>query len=432
MMNNFICGLMLFSGVASSQEFLSLDDALKIGLEKNFDIQTEKNVKQIASYQNNAGNAGLSPTISLTGNLNFSNLNSHQEFATGTIQDRPGATANNNGLSINANWTVFDGFRMFAIKKRLQLNEGLSALALKQQMEQTVSDIILAWHNVVRIKQLLKAANQNLSIYEERRKVAAVKLDIGSDSKVDLLLSRSDENKARSAIVQLELELLTAKTNLNTLLNRTPGTDFNTPDTINLGKELAPEELKKNLMQSNTQLQMQKQQELISEQSIKEGRALNLPFVQVGASYLFSSSSSQAGIVLFSRQNGLNAGVTLNWLLFNGNRNRRLVQERELLSLNARTATEQARLQIDALVYIQYQTFLLNKKLVDLEIQNLTDSKEVQQISLERYRIGKANLLETIETQKNLEDAQVRYVNALYALKSAETQLLRVNGSLVK
>jgi outer membrane protein TolC len=75
---------------------------------------------------------------------------------------------------------------------------------------------------------------------------------------------------------------------------------------------------------------------------------------------------------------------------------------------------------------------LTNKKILDLEAKNLADSKEVLSVSLERYRIGKANLLETIETQKNLEDAQVRYFNALYNVKRAETELLRSNGTLVK
>ena len=83
-------------------------------------------------------------------------------------------------------------------------------------------------------------------------------------------------------------------------------------------------------------------------------------------------------------------------------------------------------------MYTNYKTFLLNKQIVGLELQNLKDSKEVLDVSIERYKIGKANLLETIETQKNLEDAQTRYINALYAIKIAETELLRANGSLVK
>jgi outer membrane protein TolC len=51
---------------------------------------------------------------------------------------------------------------------------------------------------------------------------------------------------------------------------------------------------------------------------------------------------------------------------------------------------------------------------------------------MERYKVGKANLLETIETQKILEDAQVRYIEALFAIKMSETDLLKANGSLIK
>ena len=94
--------------------------------------------------------------------------------------------------------------------------------------------------------------------------------------------------------------------------------------------------------------------------------------------------------------------------------------------------SQQTQLLIDGTVFINYRSFLLNKQIVDMEFQNLRDSKELLTISLERYRVGKANLLETIETQKNLEDTQVRYINALYAMKVAETELLRTNGSLVK
>ena len=74
----------------------------------------------------------------------------------------------------------------------------------------------------------------------------------------------------------------------------------------------------------------------------------------------------------------------------------------------------------------------LNKKILALELQNLADAKELQSISLERYRIGKAAMLETIETQNNLEEAQARYIQALFDMKMAETDLLRAEGSLVK
>ena len=426
---------LLFIGICNSliaQEFMSQEDAVKTGLEKNYAVLIVKNQQAITKAQNNLGAAGMSPSVTLNGNLNLASLNSHQEFNTGVVQDRAGAKTNNSGASINAAWNVFDGMRMFAIKKRLDLNEQLSSIQLRQQMESTVAAIIVAYNNIVRISALIKAGKQNLSIYEERKKIAQLKLELGSDSKVDYLLSLTDENKAKSALLQLEIDLLTAKTNLNNLLTKTVDTDFKTSDSITVNFNLQLEDLKKSAIQSNASLLISKQNELILSQSVKEARAANLPLLQLNGAYVYNRNQSQAGIVFLNRQNGLNAGLTASWLVFNGNRNSRLVQERNILALNQNYVSQQTQLLIDGTVFINYRSFLLNKQIVDMEFQNLRDSKELLTISLERYRVGKANLLETIETQKNLEDTQVRYINALYAMKVAETELLRTNGSLVK
>lgn len=415
-----------------AQSVLTIEDAIKTGLEKNYSVLIIKNEQEISKLQNNFGNAGMSPTVSVNANLGLANVNSHQEFNTGVIQEKNGAQSNNVGASVNVGWMVFDGLKMFAIKKRLSQNEQLSAFELKQQMENTVYDIVSAYYTVVKTNELIKAAKQNLSIYEERKKIAKLKLEIGSDSKVDVLLSQSNENKAKSTIIQLELQLLNAKTKLNNLLTKPVDTEFSTADTIVVNYNPNLDELKKSVSKSNSSILMSKQSELITQQSIKEARAANLPYVQLNGAYNFTRAQNQAGIVFLNQQAGLNAGVTAGWLLFNGTKNNKLVKEKNILYLNQKYATEQMQQQIDGQVFNSYKTYLLNKTIVDLERQNLTDSKEVLDVSIERYKVGKANLLETIETQKNLEDAQVRYIEALYAIKMAETDLLRVNGSLVK
>lgn len=221
-----------FSSSIYAQSILTIEDAIKTGLEKNYAVLMVKNEQEIANLQNNFGNAGMSPTVSVNGNLSLANINSYQEFSTGVIQERNGAQSNNAGASVNVGWMIFDGLKMFAVKKRLGLNEQLSAIELKQQMENTVYEIVTAYYSVVKTNELIKAAKQNLSIYEERKKIAKLKYEIGSDSKVDVLLSQSNENKAKSTIVQLELQLLNAKTKLNSLLNKPVDTDFTTTDSI--------------------------------------------------------------------------------------------------------------------------------------------------------------------------------------------------------
>ena len=432
MLYKFIFLLFALSSGLYAQSVLTIEDAIKTGLEKNYSVLIVKNEQEITKLQNNFGNAGMSPTVSLNGNLNLANVNSYQEFSTGVIQERNGAQSNNTGASVNLGWMVFDGLKMFAIKKRLTQNEQLSILELKQQMESSVYDIISAYYLIVKTTELIKAAKQNLSIYEERKKIAKLKLEIGSDSKVDYLLSQSNENKGKSAIIQLELQLLNTKTILNTLINKPVDTEFITTDSIVINYNPNIDELKKSVSKSNATILISKQNELMIQQSIKEARSTNLPFVQLNAAYNFTRNQNQAGIVFLNRQAGLNAGVSAGWLLFNGTKNSKLVKERNILFLNQKYVTEQTQLQVDGQVYNSYKTYLLNKEILELEKQNLTDSKEVLTVSIERYKVGKANLLETIETQKNLEDAQVRYIEALFAIKMAETDLLKANGSLIK
>jgi outer membrane protein len=425
--------ILLFINVSLlAQELLTIDNAIKMGLEKNYSVLIAKNNKEIAKFQNNLGNAGLSPSVTLNGSLNYANVNSHQEFATGVIQDRAGAASNNLGSSVNGFWTVFDGLKMFAIKKRLDLNEQLTTLQLKQQMENTIYNIILGYYDIIRINELIRAGNQNLSIYDERKKISQMRLEIGSDSKVAFLLTQSDLNKAKSDLIQLELQLITAKANLNSLLIRSADTDFKTSDSIVSTYNPSVEELKKSSLNNNSGILISKQSELIVNQTIYEARSANLPLIQLNGSYNFNRNQSQAGIVFLSQQAGLNGGLSASWLIFNGNKNRRLVQERQINLLNQKYATEQTRQTVDAIVYINYQSYLTNKKIQDLEQENLKNSQEILNVSMERYKVGKSNFLETQLTQKNLEDAQNRYFNALYNTKKAETELLRANGALVK
>lgn len=415
-----------------SQDVLTLDEAIKISLEKNYAVLISKNQIEIAKAQNNIGNAGMSPSVSLNANANLANVNSYQEFSNGTTQDKKGAQNTNTGASVNLSWMVFDGLKMFAVKKRLVETEKLNELQLKQSMENTVYQVILAYYEIVRIDKLILAAKQNLSIYEERKKIAKLKLDIGSDSKVDYLLTQTDENKTKSELLRLDQQLSAAKINLNTLLLRPVETEFMVVDSIEVKYEPSIEELKKNTIKSNSSILIVKQNITIAEQTVKEAKSLFMPQIQLNGAYNFTLGKSQAGFLLYNKQLGLNAGLNASWLIFNGSKNNRLVKEREINLLNNKYLAEQGIQQIDALVYLNYKNFLVNKQIQNLEKENLVNAEELVNVSLESYKIGKANLLETKETQKTLEDAQVRYINSVFETKKSETELLRANGILIK
>lgn len=415
-----------------SQEVLTIENAIKKGLEGNFDVLISKNAVEVASAQNNIGNAGMSPQVSLNGNYNLANVDSYQEFGNGATQDRKGAQNTNSGASLNVNWVVFDGLKMFAVKKRLDQTQQLTSMQLKQQMEAVVYEIMLSYYDIVRLKKLISAAKQNLSIYEERTKLAQLKLNIGSDSKIDLLMTQADENRIKSDVLKLEQQLVASKVALNNLLKVPVETAFDVSDEIAVSYDPSIDELKKSTLSNNSSILISKQTDLILSQTVKEARSVFLPQIQLNGAYNFLLNKSQAGFILLNKQLGINAGINASWTIFNGMKNNRTVKEKEINVLSNRFLIDKTIQQIDALTFIQFQNYNTSKQITNLENENMKNSNELVKVSLERYKLGKSNLLEVKETQKILEDSQTRYINALYELKRAETELLRANGTLVK
>ena len=66
-----------------AQDKLSAMDAVKVGLERNFNIQILRNQETIAANNNTPGRAGMLPTIGTTGTTSYSVNSTEQKFFTG-------------------------------------------------------------------------------------------------------------------------------------------------------------------------------------------------------------------------------------------------------------------------------------------------------------------------------------------------------------
>ena len=107
---------LITSNLIFGQDSLSLSEAIKIGLEKNYDIQlTQKNVA-INQLLNNWGEAGALPKINLNSGQNNSvmdQINPASFFDTLNLE----SNAINGNIALN--WTIFNGFSVKANKLKL-------------------------------------------------------------------------------------------------------------------------------------------------------------------------------------------------------------------------------------------------------------------------------------------------------------------------
>ena len=117
----FLTGLyFLYANTYAQSNSLTLEEAIRTGIENNFQIKIEKNNQRSNIILNNWGTAGIWPSVSVNSSIGIASNSLEQELANGTIIKRDGAILRNSNAGMLISWRIFDGMRMFATKKRLE------------------------------------------------------------------------------------------------------------------------------------------------------------------------------------------------------------------------------------------------------------------------------------------------------------------------
>lgn len=422
----------LFIFSAFSQEALTLQQSIEIALKNNFSITTSRLQANISNNNNTIGNAGFLPSVTLNAALSNSNTNTEQEFSSGASVKRDGAISDIVSSGVALNWTIFDGLKMFATKEKLNELEAQGATNLKIEIENTMMKVITSYYDVVRQQQLIRATKEAIKMYDERIKIAQLKFDIGSASKLDLLQAKVDLNAQKSLLLKQNTALENAKASLNQLLAKNSAADFIASDSIVVNYKPNYIDLQKNMNTKNNQLQIAQQNIAIANASIKELNSLALPQINLNAGYNFSQSKNQVGLVLLNKNLGLNTGITASWTLFNGFKTRSQVKTAQLMAEQQKVLFQETTSLLEAALLKAFKAYDNSVIALKLEEENTLIAKENVTIALERFRVGSSNSIELTTAQKSYEDALSRIVAARYDAKLYETELMRLEGALVK
>jgi len=424
--------MLIFTIIDSNAQILSIDEAIEIALKSNYDIQIARQNLETVKANNTVGNAGMLPNINATVGNNFSVNNLNQEFTNGTEIVRNNVLGNNLNANVALNWTVFDGLRMFITKNKLAQFEAMERFNLMENVQNTVAQVILAYYDIARQQQQLKALKEALNIAEERRKIAEAKFTLGSSSKVDFLQAKVDANQKRAEIYNQENNIITAKKNLNRLLGRDIDLSFTISDAIALEKNTDLVSLKTQALKENYELKMTAKSKEIARLEKKEVGSLLSPTINLNAAYNYSLSNSQAGFILFNQSFGPSVGGTVNIPIFNGLEVNRQWQQAKINIQKQEYQYENVRAKVNIAVDKAMRDYLNTLEILELEEMNIELAKENKNIAAERFRLSQSSALEFREAQKSYEDALTRTVNARFNTKTAEVEMKRISGQLIR
>jgi outer membrane protein TolC len=422
------------SSSADAQETLRLEDAIQQGLQNQFSIQIAKKREKIAENDNTLGNAGFLPTINGTTTKNYAVSGLNQEFFGGLRAplNQSGVRSNSGNAGVTMAWTLYDGKGMFILKDRFAELQQLGAQQTETSIENLIALISNTYYDIIRQELRVNNFKKGLEISNDRLKLAKDRYEVGQGSKVDYYSAQVDYNEDKALLLAQEQSFLNTKISFNALLVRAMQTEFKVLSVIDLLPKLSLTELRDLAMKQNPTLLAAIVSKRISDLDIKNTQSLQMPQIDLLAGYNMNQVENGAGFgVQRGTSNALNYGLRATINIFDGYNQKRRVQ-------NAKINAEIAQLQVDDLknslnaslerAYVTYENAL---NLINLESENYTIAKQNIDIAFDRFKVGIATSYELREVQRNAVAAETRLIEAKFAAKSAEIELIRLSGGIL-
>lgn len=408
----------------------SLREAIDTALKNNYDIKLVNNDLLIARNNVNVGNAGFLPAVVGSLASNGSNQHTVRTPASGPEQELSGVKNTNMNYGVALDWTVFDGFQMFANFDRLKELQKQGEVNTKAVILTTIADVVNAYYAMVRQQQLVVAKDSAMEISRLRRRIAENKLQIGRGSKLDVLTAIVDFNTDTSSYLQEKNLLKTSMVTLNQIMARNLSIEFKVDEDMNIQNNLILQDLTEKSQQLNPSLQNAFINKKIAELNLKQIKGQRYPIIAVNSGYQVSRSTSPTGFNQKIRSNGLTYGLTASVNIFNGFLQRQNERNAKVTISSSELDLERTRQAINAQLISTYQNYMTNLDLLKVESGNVQVADQNLEITLEKYRLGSISPLELREAQRNSINAITRLLDAEYQAKITEISLKEISGTL--
>lgn len=413
-----------------SQE-LTLRQCLEKGLENNYSLRIVRNEQQMADNNANRANAGQLPTLSASAGYSGSLNNRSTTSREGVTADDRNFLDHTFSAGINAEWMVFDGFKMQADYKRLRELKLQSDTQTRIAVEDYIAELTAEYYNFV--QQLIRRRNLNYAVRlsKERLRIVQERYIIGNNSRLDLQQAQVDFNADSAQSLKQNETLASSRIRLRRLM-----ADSNIGDwllvkdsAIVVNRNLDFDSLWTATQQHNSALINAAHNHALAEIDRKSIRSRDYPYVKLSAGYGYSLSKMAIGSTKRRQEWGADFGLTVGFKLFDGKR-RSQVRNARLAVENAELEQQDLELSLYADLCDLWQAYENNRHLLALERQNLVSARENYYIAHERYLLGDLSGIEMREAQKSLLDAEERLLAALYSTKICEISLLQVSGGV--
>ena len=417
---------------------LTLDDAIRLGLDHNLALTIARDQQKTASGQRLNAMQGLLPTVTLEGQNGVHQYNLAAEGFRGGLlsQFPPGLVPPGTTVSLfpkvtvtqgqgNVNWTLLS---LPAIEQYRAAKQGESVAFYNMQSSRglVVLNVATAYLQALSANSLLDYDRELLKTDEVALNQAVAEHDAGTTARLDELRARVQYQTQQQTVIAQENSFEKAKIALEREIGLSPLQKIQLSDTSPYAELEATgiDEAKRQAYASRQDYQSLIHQIRQSQLSLGAAKHERLPTLSFGGFYGVQGITGGPYVGVFNAQGELNVPL-FHEAKFRGDRQ---TADANLSGLYSQMADLKAKIDQqlrDSLLDLATQTQLVKVARSNLDLA----TTELDQAS-QRYRAGVDDNLPLVEAQSTLSNAQSQYVNTVYQYNQAKLSLARNLGIL--
>lgn len=426
---------------AQERQRITLEDAVRIALENNYQMKKSENQIALAEAEVTSAYAQFAPSLSANAGFNRS---SGQQFDQVTVRFDNFVTENASG-SIGSNITLFSGLRNIYNLRSAQ-QDRLSAKENQRRMKQSIIfNVATAYLQVVLDRELIQISAQNLASSRKQLELILAQVEVGARPIIDRYNQESVVANAELVYTQRvnaasnnELRLI-RQLQLDPLGNY----DYVIPD---LDETL--------IKQKDQDLRLMIQQAMSNRSDVlaldaqiksiyfnmKSAEGARLPSLSASGNIRTSYSDRQRDPItreiasfndqFFDVNIGNSIGLNLQIPLFTRLNTWRTIQSSRISYKNAQLDRENLEYSVIQEVTQAYTDYQGYAKELETTQRALVASEKAYQTEQERYNIGASTLIELTRANADFVQASSNRVQALYRFIFQEQLIKYYQGQI--
>jgi outer membrane protein len=436
LMSILLFSLLIITGSLSAQQaltLLTLDDCIKIGLEKSTEILKSNNAQKLTGVQLMAAYGQFLPDLNFGANYTF---NGGKNLYTTTIPTLVDSRQNILTYQLMSSINIFNGLSDYSALKAATLTKSAAELNTQRVRQSIAFDIAQSYLQVVLDRRVTEYARQNLKTSTDRESQLTELTNVGRKALSDLYQQQAETSSDKLFLIQSEQKVKDDKVLLLRKIRITDPDRYEIADVISDTVPLGPdyqnvEILIAKALDQRPDLKSSELSMKIADWNIKQYKSGYYPKLNVNyglvsnGSYLdrlyvdgvndLADQTEPLGKALFGQVYGT-VGIGLSWRLFDKLVTKTNVDAYKIYRSNAEIDRDDLRVQITADIRQAFDDYVSALQQIETSDIGILAARQSFDVIQGRYAVGSSTFVDISNAQAVLLQAQVSRIQALIKL----------------